>query len=101
MLAHALLEALICSPFSFPTLLSLSVMCIGIRMDRETCLHMLLLIYKQGFLTTPFEDVTQVPLIVKMVDTEQHMLFFPTRLEKTFLIKSWVREKLLNKLKVY
>lgn len=70
-------------------------------MDRETHLHMLLLIYIQDFLTTLFEDVTHVPLIVKMVATEHHMLFFPTGLEKTFLTKPWVRERLLNKLKMY
>lgn len=101
MLAHSLLEVLILSPSSFSALLSVSVVCVGIHMDRETHVHMLLLIYTQDFLTTPFENVTHVPLIVKRVVTDQHVLFFTTGLEKTLLIKPWVRERLLNKLKIY
>jgi len=56
-------------------------------MNRETHLHMLLLIYLRDFFTAAFEDVTHIPLTVKMIVTEQHLLFFPTGLEKTFLTK--------------
>lgn len=99
MLAHALLETLILSPFTFPALLSLLPYALAHR-DRETHLHRPILIYIQDLLTISFEDVPHVPLIVKMVVTEHDMLFFPTGLEKTFFTKPWVRERPLNKLKM-